>query len=72
MKELNKIIIGIIVFSVLLFTIDWAVGTWSECMYYKSKYGIFHRQIYCLTESQDEIMILGSSRAAHHYIPQIL
>ena len=46
MKELNKIIIGIIVFSVLLFTIDWAVGTWSECMYYKSKYGIFHRQIY--------------------------
>ena len=71
MKEINKIIIGIIAFCALLFTIDWAVGTWSEYMYYKSKYGIFHRQIYCLTESKDELMILGSSRAAHHYIPQI-
>lgn len=71
MKEMNKIIIGFIAFCALLFTIDWAVGTWSEYMYYKSKYGIFHRQIYCLTESKDELMILGSSRAAHHYIPQI-
>ena len=40
-------------------------------MYFKSKYGIFRRQIYCLTESQDDLMILGSSRAAHHYVPQI-
>ena len=71
MKEINKIVIGVICFCSLLFIIDWIIGTCSENMYYKSKYGIFHRQLYCLTESQDEIMILGSSRAAHHYIPQI-
>ena len=55
----------------MLIILDWAVGTWSEKMYFKSKYGIFRRQIYCLTESQDDLMILGSSRAAHHYVPQI-
>ena len=71
MKNIKKIVIGALCFCVLLITIDWAVGTWSEKMYQKSKYGIFRRQIYCLTESQDELMILGSSRAAHHYVPQI-
>lgn len=71
MKDIKKIAIGVLSFCVLLIAADWAVGTWSEKMYYKSKYGIFHRQIYCLTESQDELMILGSSRAAHHYVPQI-
>ena len=71
MKDIKKIVIGVLGFCALLIAADWAVGTWSENMYYKSKYGIFHRQIYCLTESQDEVMILGSSRAAHHYVPQI-
>lgn len=71
MKDINKITIGVLSFCALLIAADWAVGTWSEKMYYKSKYGIFHRQIYCLTESQDEFIILGSSRAAHHYVPQI-
>ena len=71
MKHTYKILIGIVTTCVLLFAIDWVVGTWSEMMYYKSKYGIFHRQIYCLQESKDDIMILGSSRAAHHYVPKI-
>ena len=71
MKDIKKITIGIVSICILLVIIDWAVGTWSESMYYKSKYGIFRRQIYCLTESQDDLMILGSSRAAHHYVPQI-
>ena len=71
MTDIKKIVIGVLGFCLLLVAVDWAVGTWSEKMYYKSKYGIFHRQIYCLTESQDELMILGSSRAAHHYVPQI-
>ena len=71
MNDIKKIVIGVLGFCLLLIAADWAVGTWSEKMYHKSQYGIFHRQIYCLTESQDELMILGSSRAAHHYVPQI-
>ena len=71
MKEIKKILIGVVSFVVLLVVADWAVGTWSETMYYNSTYGIFHRQIYCLQESEDDILILGSSRAAHHYVPQM-
>lgn len=71
MKDIKKIVFGVLGFCFLLVATDWAVGTWSEKMYHKSRYGIFRRQIYCLTESQEELMILGSSRAAHHYVPQI-
>lgn len=71
MKNIYKVLIGVAVTATLLVALDWAVGTWSEKMYYKSKYGIFHRQIYCLRESKDDILILGSSRAAHHYVPQV-
>lgn len=69
--EIKKTALGIAVFFILLLLVDRVIGTWSEIMYYKSKYGIFHRQLYCLTESKDELMILGSSRAAHHYVPQV-
>lgn len=72
MKEIKKILIGVASFVVLLVVADWVVGTWSEKMYYRSKYGMYRRQVYCLKESKDELMVMGSSRAAHHYVPQIL
>ena len=72
MKEIKKVLIGLVSIIVLLVVADWAVGTWSEKMYFKSKYSIFRRQIYCLNESDDDILIFGSSRAAHHYILSIL
>ena len=40
MKDIKKIAIGVIGFCVLLILADWGVGTWSEKMYYKSRYGI--------------------------------
>lgn len=39
--------------------------------YANAKYGIIHRQEYCLHESEEDILIMGSSRAAHHYVPEI-
>lgn len=71
MKEIKKVALGVIAMALLLVAADWAVGSWSEMMYYKSKYGIFHRQIYCLQESKDELLIMGSSRADHQYVSGI-
>lgn len=71
MKEVKKVLIGLVSIIVLLVVADWAVGTWSEKMYYNSKYGIFRRQIYCMLESQDELLIMGSSRANHQYVTSI-
>lgn len=71
MKEVKKVLIGLISIIVLLVVADWTVGTWSEKMYYNSKYGIFRRQIYCMQESHDELLIMGSSRANHQYVTSI-
>ena len=71
MKDIKKVLIGVVTFCLLLVVVDWTVGAWNEKMYYQSKFGIYRRQIYCLTESQEDLMFLGSSRAAHHYVPQV-
>ena len=44
----------------------------SGCMsyfYHQSKYGIFHCQIYSLTESKEDVPILNFIEAVHYYIP---
>lgn len=69
--EIQKVLFGIIAMFLLVFLADRLVGFAFEKAYRNSKYGIFHRQEYCLHDSKDEILILGSSRAAHHYVPQI-
>ena len=56
----------------LIIVMDFCVGGASAFLYHNSKYGIFHRQQYVLNESTDDIIILGSSRASHHYVPSIL
>ena len=71
-NEIRKVLAGISVAIVALVIVDWCVGTWNERMYYKAQYGILHRQTYCLKSSEDKVLILGSSRAAHHYVPQII
>lgn len=71
MKTTNKIWRTIAIVLVLFVCGDLALGSCMAYFYRKSKYGIFRRQNYSLTESKEEILILGSSRAAHHYIPAI-
>lgn len=70
-KEWQKVLLGFVAMLLLVFVADCVVGFAFEKAYRNSKYGIFHRQEYCLHESKDEILIFGSSRAAHHYVPQI-
>lgn len=70
-KEWQKVLLGFVIMLLLIFIADRVVGFVFERAYRNSKYGIFHRQEYCLHNSKDKILILGSSRAAHHYVPQV-
>lgn len=56
----------------LVFLMDFCLGGANAWLYHRSKYGIFHRQQYVMNESKDDIIILGSSRASHHYVPSII
>lgn len=55
----------------LIILMDLCIGSSSAWLYHRSRYGIFHRQQYVLNKANEDIIILGSSRASHHYIPDI-
>lgn len=70
-NKLGGVLLCIAAVIVLLVLMDLCIGGASAWLYHRSKYGIFHRQQYVLNESKDDIIILGSSRASHHYVPSI-
>lgn len=70
-NKLGGAILHICAAALLIILTDLCLGKASDWLYHKSKYGIFHRQIYLLNESNDDIIILGSSRASHHYVPKV-
>ena len=71
-NKLGGALLCIVAVIVLLVLMDSFIGGASAWFYHRSKYGIFHRQQYVLNESNDDLLILGSSRASHHYVPNIL
>lgn len=71
-NKLGGALLCIVAVIALLFLMDLCIGGASAWLYHRSKYGIFHRQQYVLNESTDDIIILGSSRASHHYVPSII
>ena len=71
-NKLGGALLYIVVTILLLISMDLCIGGASAWFYHRSKYGIFHRQQYVLKESKDDIIILGSSRASHHYVPSII
>ena len=71
-NKLGGALLCIAAVIVLLILMELCIGGAAAWLYHRSKYGIFHRQQYVLNESKDNIIILGSSRASHHYVPSII
>lgn len=62
-------------FILLLVTvavIDLALGNLLENFYFKQKSGWLYRTTYALNETTADLVIIGSSRANHHYHPDVL
>ncbi len=70
-NKLGGALLSILAILLLLVLMDICVGGINSWLYHRSKYGIFHRQLYRLNESKYDIIILGSSRASHHYVSSI-
>lgn len=52
--------------------IDLALGNLLENFYFKQKSGWLYRTTYALNETTADLVIIGSSRANHHYHPEVL
>ena len=62
---------GILFFSICLF-LDLSIGKILKHYYFTSKTGVNFETRYSMDSTKAAIIILGSSRASHHYIPQLI
>lgn len=60
------------VFAALLFLMDAALGASFERLYFQQRTGAFAECTQILEQVRAPVLILGSSRALHHYVPEIL
>lgn len=68
---MKKFIIKLILFLFCVFIIDNVIGYTFEKMYKSSKGGYIYNDNYIADKANEDIIIMGSSRANHHYIPSL-
>ena len=72
MNDKIKILKKFSVFFVLVFALDFSIGFILRKIYFSQKSGWDFRTTYVINEVKSDVLILGSSRAAHHYNPSII
>lgn len=58
-------------FTVVI-TLDFIIGNTLRYFYFKQKVGRLYRTTYAINETTDQVLIFGSSRAYHHYNPEVI
>ncbi len=69
---MKKFLINIFCFCVLLVVVDRCMGGVFDYLRENAKGGATKELHYIANESTDDVVVFGSSRANHHYVPQII
>jgi len=68
---MKKFIINISIGVLLLIAIDFVIGTALKHFYFKQSSGLQYRTTYSINKTKAKILVFGSSRANHHYDPNV-
>jgi hypothetical protein len=68
---LKKSIESLLLFILILFICDRLIGYKLHDIYFKQKKGDFYQTTYAIKNAKEDVLILGSSRALHHYVSSI-
>ncbi|NNC95045.1 MAG: hypothetical protein HKN92_05740 [Chitinophagales bacterium] len=71
-REAFKIFASIIRVLLLVAILDFAIGSVLDRMYMNQKSGLESDTTYAINEADEDVIIIGSSRANHHYVPEIV
>jgi len=52
--------------------LDQIIGAYLRHLYFNQKAGDFFRTTYAIDSTQAPLLIIGSSRASHHFVPEVL
>lgn len=69
---MKKFLVRILIFFVAVAIIDYLFGRFCDYLYSNSKGGDTYKINYAISEACPDVLIMGSSRASHHYNPQII
>lgn len=72
MNDKALILKKLIYFFIIVFVLDYALGAALKKGYFSQKSGFDYRTTYAINQNRSDILILGSSRASHHYIPSLI
>ncbi|GAO44332.1 hypothetical protein [Flavihumibacter petaseus] len=71
-NPVQKFLRNFLLFLFLLVIADFAVGFLLRKFYFSQESGLEARTIYAIDKANEELIVLGSSRASHHYVPAII
>lgn len=71
-NKFSRFLTSSILFLAIVFIMDFTIGNTLRHFYFKQKSGGNYHLTYSIDSTEAEIIILGSSRACHHYIPKII
>jgi len=55
----------------ILFSLDYSLGSLFRYLYFQQQKGELYRITYAMEQSNEDLIVYGSSRADHHYHPEI-
>jgi hypothetical protein len=71
-REYFSFVKRLLIFAVILFAVDFLLGKCIGFLYFKMEKGNTARITYVMTKAKEDIVVFGSSRANHHYVPSFL
>ncbi|HEY5369695.1 MAG TPA: hypothetical protein VIJ75_11955 [Hanamia sp.] len=69
--DIKKLFLSIGIFTIVCFCLDFVIGTILNKLYFKQQSGLQYRTTYAIEKTNAEVIVLGSSRANHHYVPAV-
>lgn len=71
-SALSRFIKNLLLLLLLIIVADYIIGKWLEYAYFHIQSGTEYKTIYVMGKAKEDMVLLGSSRAYHHYQPHIL
>ena len=68
----RRFVLKLAVFIMLLIVLDVGIGSLLRVFYFRQKSGLNFRLTQSLTHCTTDVLVLGSSRAAAHYVPSVM
>jgi hypothetical protein len=70
-NQVLRFVLNLIILFLIVLAIDRTGGVLSRRLYFSQKDGENYRTTYSLDSTNADILVFGSSRANHHYIPEV-